>query len=526
MNTNEIIQKSISGAKWTVILSIVAIPLSYITNILLGRVSSEALGIYGLLNIFILSIITFILFGGDNVIIKNLPEIDKDKKVSFLRSYILIVFLIAIFAIGLIYIYPQILEFIFGQALPLNMLKYLIIFIPIIILYSVFDFTLNGLMEIKTSTIIRNVIICGNFIVFSILFLFCKDFFREHLWAIIWGLSFVFYILLGLLALFLTAKKMKVTSLKKSIYQNYDRRCSLVDDEREVASCESSWSFRIVSKLKNKFWLPKGFWSFALFVHLSTIVYFASDKMDQLFILNCLSITELGLYYAALQTAKLIRFIPLLVGGVLLPTFSNLLASNEIGLIQRGYQKTVKFNTLMIVPVALLCIFFSQEIMGLFGKEYIEKYSVLVALAFFYSTTSISVVNNSLIIAKGRAGIYFLGGTIKTVFGFIVMLLLFDRLGVLGLAIGKGASLILWQVITTIIVTKSLRMDIKIPKSYKAGLATSLVALLLYLVIPTQNILTQIIQFLSCLSFFLYFANYSKEDLDFVFRQLFHKRVQ
>ncbi|GAG62927.1 unnamed protein product, partial [marine sediment metagenome] len=44
MNTDEIIQKSISGAKWTVILSIVAMPLGYAINIILGQISPEALG--------------------------------------------------------------------------------------------------------------------------------------------------------------------------------------------------------------------------------------------------------------------------------------------------------------------------------------------------------------------------------------------------------------------------------------------------------------------------------------------------
>lgn len=524
MNTGEIIQKSISGAKWAVILSIIALPMGYATHIILGRVSPEALGIYGFLSIFILAVTTFILFGGGNVIIKYLPEIDKDKKVSFLTSYILIAFLIAIFAIGLIYLYPQILERIFGQAFPLDMLNYFIIFIPIIILYSVFDYALNGLMEIKASVILRKITVFGNFIVFSILFLFYKDLFREHLWLIIWGLSFVFYTVLGLLALSLTTKKIKITSLKKSISKNYDRECLGLNNEGEVASWESSWSFRMTSKLKNlKPYLPKKFWSFALFIHLSTILFFASDKIDQLFILNYFSIRELGLYYAALQTAMVIRFVPLLIGSVLLPTFSNLLASNEIALIQKGYQEIVKFNTLVVVPAALICIFFSRQIMGLFGEEYIENYLVLVALAIFFSTTSIGTVNNSLIIAKGRTGIYFLGSTMTTVFGFILMFLLIDRLGVLGLAIGRGAIVALWQVISIIIVTIVLHMDIKIPKSYKAGLITSLVALLLYLVIPIQNTLTHTILFLSCLLFFIYFANYSKEDLNFVFRQLFYK---
>ena len=524
MNTDEIIQKSLSGAKWTVILSIVAMPIGFATSIILARISPEALGIYGLLSIFIIFVTTFILFGGSNVIIKYLPEIDKDKKVSFLISYILIVFLIAIFAIGLIYFYPQALEFLFGQAFPLNMLKYLIIFIPIIILYFVFDFTLNGLMEIKTSVVIRQIAVYGNFIMFSILFLFYRDFFRDHLWMIIFGLSFVFYAVLGLLAFSLTTKKMKIMGLNKRISQNYDSECSRVNDKGEVASRQLSWSFRITLKLKNlKPYLPKKFWSFTLFVHLSTITYFASDKIDQLFILSYFSIRELGLYYPALGAAMLIRFIPMLLGSVLLPTFSNLLASNEIALIQKGYREVVRYNTLMVVPAALFCIFFSRQIMGIFGEAYVQNHLVLVVLASFFSVTSIGVVNNSLIIAKGRTGIYLLGQIITPIFGFILMFLLINKLGVLGLAIGKGAMFALWQVTSIVIVTMLLHIDIKIPKSYKAGLITSLVALLLYLVIPIQNTLIHTILFLSCLSFFLYFADYSKGDLDFVFRQLFHK---
>lgn len=521
MIANEIIQKSLSGAKWTVILSLIAMPIGYTINIILGHISPEALGIYGLLNIFIISVTTFILFGGENVIIKYIPEIEKGKKVSFLASYILIIFLIAMFAIGLIFYYPQILEFVFGHDFPLNLLPYLIIFIPVILIFSVFDSALIGLMEIKTSVILRYITTFGNFIMFSILFLFYKDFFRDHLWMIIFGLSFVFNIVSGLFALSLTLKIMKITSLK-SLSKNRDCESSQVNNEDEVASCNTSWSFRIASKIKNfSIYLPVKFWSFALFVHLSTIIYFISDKMDQLFILGYFSIRDLGLYYSALQTAMLIRFVPMLLGSVLLPTFSNLIASKELGLIQKGYREVVGYNTLIVVPASLFCIFFSKEVLGLFGVGYEQNHLVLVILASFFSVTSIGVVNNSLIIAKGRAEIYLVGQIITPIFGFILMFLLINKLGILGLAIGKGAMFALWQFTSIVIVTKLLHIDIKVPKSYKIGLITSLVASLLYLVLPIQNTLICALLFLCCLLFFIYFADYSKGDLNFVIQQFF-----
>lgn len=521
MNTDEVIQKSVSGAKWAVILSMAALPIGFIINIILGRVSPEALGIYGLLNIFILSITTFILFGGGSVIIKYLPEIDKDKQVSFLVSNLLIISLIAIFAIGLIHLYPQILELIFGQALPLGILPYLIIFIPIIILYSVFDYALNGLMEIKTSVVIRQIIVYGNFVVFSILFLFCKDFFCEHSWTIIWGLSFVFYLILGLLALFLTTRKMKITSSDKSISKNCDRECSGVTDGEKINLYEPSWSFRTVSKLRNfKFYLPKRFWSFALFVHLSTILVFAYDKIDQLIILNYFSIRELGLYYAALQTAMLIRFVPMLLGSVLLPTFSNLLASNEIGLVQKGYREVIRYNTLMIVPAALFCIFFSRQIMGLFGGVYVQSHLVLVVLGMCFMVSSVGSVTPSLIIAKGGAGVNLLNSGIQIVFQFILMFFLIDRMGVLGLAIGRGAGVVLAQIGLIFIVCRLLDMDIKMPRAYIISICTAILTSILYFVIHPDSMLISTVLFLSCTAFFLYFGGYSLKDADFIFRQL------
>ncbi|WP_273277813.1 lipopolysaccharide biosynthesis protein [Methanothrix soehngenii] len=520
MNADEIIQKSTSGAKWTVILSSIALPLGYATNIILGRISPEALGVYGLLNIFILSVTTFLLFGGGNVIIKYLPEIDNDKKVSFLATYTLIVFLITMLAIGLILCYPQILKILNFQAYPPDMLKYLIIFVPIIILYFIFDSALNGLMMIKISVIIKQTAIYGNFIVFTILFLFNKDFFRDHLWAIIWGSSFVLYTILGLLVFTLTAKKMKYTSLNTSKLKSRVHECSHANTDKEVASYDSSWSFRTVSILRNfKLYLPKRFWSFALFVHALTIIGFAYDKIDQLLIVSYFGIHELGLYYAALQTATLIRFVPMLIGSVILPSFSNLLASNEINLIQKGYREVIRYNTLMIVPVSLFCIFFSRQVMGLYGEEYMQNHLMLVVLGICFMVSSFGTVAPSLIIIKGRTDVYLLNSFLQIIFQLIIMLFLIDRMGVFGLVIGRGAGVVLAQPGLIFIACRLLDMDIKIPRAYTMSVVTAIATVAIYFIIHPIGLFISVILFLVCLVFFLYFGEYSSKDIDFILRQ-------
>lgn len=520
METDEIVKKSISGAKWAIILSIIALPIGYLLNIILGRVSPEALGIYGFVQIFIAAVTTFVLFGGSNVIIKYLPEIDKDKRVSFLLTYLVIVFSIFMFAIGLGCMYPQILDLVFAQKLPLGMLNYFIVLAPIIVLFSVFNYTLSGLMEIKVTVLLGKITTFWGFAVFGIFFFF-KDFFRENLWMIIWSVFFVSYTIGGIIAIFTTINKIKCIERKSQ-----NNRCneSVIANTEKIDSRQPPGNSRVTLRLNYfKPYLPGKFWSFALFVHLSTITYFASDKIDQLFILNFFNIRELGLYYAALRTVMFIRFIPMLLGGVSLATFSNLVASNEIEMIKKSHREIVRFNTLIVVPVSLMCIFFSKQILGVFGEAYIQNDFVLVVLAAFYSTTSIGVANNSLIIAKGKAGAYFLAQIATPIVGFSLMYLLIGKLGVLGLAIGRGSMLALWQVISIVLVSTLLRMGIKIPKSYKIGLIISVVAFLIYIAIPAQNILIHVLCFLSCFFAFIYFADYSKKDLDFIVRQLFYR---
>ena len=356
MKMNEIKQKSVVGAKWTVILSIIALPLSYITSIILGRVSGDTLGIFALLNVFITFVTTFIILGGSNVIIKYLPNLEQENKFLFLKSYLFIIAFITILAMIFIYLFPDSIKIVIGQGFSSNIVIYLIIFIPIIVFYSIFDYVLNGLIEVKTSTLIKQLFVVGNFIIILLLFLFYREFFLENSLFILFGLFLIFYALMGILSFYFSIKIMRG---KKANFKSSD------DNDRSFFK---------------KFYFPKGFWHFLIFVHVSTILVFAYDKVDQLFLIANLNISELGFYYAAIQTAMLIRYVPTVIGGMLLPTFSNMMASKNESIIPRYYKYIVKYNTLMTVIAALFCIFFSKEILSMFGPSYVEYYLIIVIL--------------------------------------------------------------------------------------------------------------------------------------------------
>ena len=514
MDSEEIFKKSVSGAKWTVFLSVIAMPINYATNIIIGRISPESLGIYGLLNIFILFINTFIFFGGGNVIIKYLPEIKDGKKTIFLISYTLIVFFIAIFIIVIIYFYPQITYILFAQMPSVNMIYALIIFMPIIICYSICNFSLNGLMEIKLSVIIRQIIVYNYFIVFLILAIFFKNFLYENFCIIILVLSFIQYTVLGLISFYLLMGKVKIMNFDKNVNKNLS-----------FISNDADNPFRMIrqtfAKLRNfRPYLPGGFWRFALLVHASTILGFFYDKIDQLLIVKYFSINELGLYYAALQTATMIRLIPMLIGSVLLPTFSNLLASNEISLVQKGYQEVVRYNTLIVIPISLFCIFFSSQIMRIFGPEYEQNHLILAVLAIFYSFTPMVGINYSLLIAKGKSGMALANSIMQVGIQVLLMLIFLNSLGILGLAIGRGAGVALSQIGLLYIVVKRLDLNLIVPKSFKMGIVISVASSILYIYILPQNILISSFMFLVFTLSFILLGGYSRKDFDFVIKTI------
>ena len=291
MKPEEVIVKSVSGAKWTIFLSTLGVPLGFATTIVLARISPEALGIYGLLAVLVTFTTTFILFGGINVLAKYLPEMEKRKQAFFLRSYAFVIYAFAAPIILIIYFYPQILATIFGQQIPQNFLNYFVVFVPIILLFSLLNYGLNGLLEIKTSSIIAQVLTFSNFLFFTFMYFFYRSFFSNNLWLIIFGFSILLYCFLILLQYLALEKKLRVSpSHAAEIEVKATRRH---DDVIKQQGSISLSKLKLVKFSVPSFYLPVGFWSFVWFANLSTITFFIADRLDQLLAVHYFSISVL-----------------------------------------------------------------------------------------------------------------------------------------------------------------------------------------------------------------------------------------
>jgi len=407
VETEQILINSALGAKWTLGLSLTVIPLSYVTNIIFGRISPEALGTYGFLTVLISVVAAFLMFGGSQVIVRFLPQLASEKRGAFLFSYTVLTFGVAAILLSLVLLSPAILSYLTRSEIDVRFLPYLWVLAPIVLIQQISLAILQAQMEIKWMSIIRKLTPILNFLCFLTLVLFFRDYFARHMFL------FVITVIIG----------SNVISLLVAGYQVWTKAI------RQI-------------KLRLQVFFPQGFWYFATTVHLSTVVIFILDNFDQAFITSRFNLSELGLYRASLVTAQFVRWMPLLLTQIMLPLFSSLLANREEQYIQVAYARFTRYGVLCTSAVALILILFSQQILGFFGEAYTANSSILVILSTVYILSAISTVNSSVIVATGRVGWGIASGLIGSASQIFLSLMLVDRLGLDGIAIAKVSNLL------------------------------------------------------------------------------------
>ncbi|MGA9350949.1 MAG: hypothetical protein WBW48_19390, partial [Anaerolineae bacterium] len=239
MDIEQIFKSSVIGAKWTLGLSLAVIPLSYGTNIILGRTSPEALGTYGFLAVLMSVVATFFMFGGSQVIVKFLPELDSEKARAFLLGYAALTFGVAATLLFLIILNPATLAYLTRKEIAVRFLPYLCVLAPIVLIQYISLAVLQARMEIKWMSIVSKLTPVLYFFCFLALRLSLGGHFAKH----------------GFLAIIAVVIGSNVISLLLAVYQVWTKVIGRVESFIQI-------------------FFPHGFWYFATVVHLSTVALF------------------------------------------------------------------------------------------------------------------------------------------------------------------------------------------------------------------------------------------------------------
>ena len=430
MTYETIKNRSIPGIKWTTILTLLSMPAAYLMQILLARVTPEALGTYSVLTLYLSILFTFAFFGGSSVLSNFLPKIEEKRKLEFILSYSVIILGLLVMLSIFITLFSNVLKkSISDTEYAKDLFPYLLLLGPLFITYKIMESSLYGIMKLKAASILNRLqplVLC---MIVSIGYICFIDILKEKYSEVI---------LISVL----------ITYLSGVVYGPFSLIRSLD-----------------IKKSRMLFYLPRGFWNFAIFVYLSKLVVFFYGNIDRIFVLKSMSLSKLGYYQSVYSLFNSVRQIPISLTGVLIPSFS-LLIHEDLDLVP-AYDRLAKSFILFSFIAGMVLMSFSREILSLFGEEYIAYSGVLNFYALIIICSAMGYINIPILRSFERNKELFIGNVIQIfLFQLVLSIFLAKKLGIWGVVLPKGIGLGLIQVYQSSLVVYRLNRGFKIPKGF------------------------------------------------------------
>jgi len=225
---------------------------------------------------------------------------------------------------------------------------------------------------------------------------------------------------------------------------------------------------------------------------LSISAIFSGFLMQFYNILLAIYCTDLfiGNYYVALNFASIVTFFVMPVLTVLLPAFSKLDSQKERETLGNVFQFSVKYAALIIVPVAFAVMALSQPgVSTIFGEKYsyTPLYLALYVVTFIYTAFGYLSVEN-IIKSQGKTDVNMKLALITSAIGLALNIVLIPKFGILGLLVTNVISGIPSLIIALWWIKKNFNATIDWGSSAKILLASTLAAVITYVVTSQLNI--------------------------------------
>ncbi|MFH1045765.1 MAG: flippase [Candidatus Omnitrophota bacterium] len=220
---------------------------------------------------------------------------------------------------------------------------------------------------------------------------------------------------------------------------------------------------------------------FSLPLLFSGLMIFVLSWTDTLMLGYFSSMTNVGLYSAALLISSLVFIGTDLLTPIYLPVVTELYARKEKAQITSVFESVNKWVFAICLPLAFLTFIFARQLLAIFfPQEFGVAYGALVLLTagrlvYAFSFTSLHMLN-----MIERTRIIFVTSAIATALNVVLNYLFIPRYGIVGAAAATAFSLTLQALLLIGLNVKYLRLHVFSPATAKVALAAFLPALALY----------------------------------------------
>lgn len=198
----------------------------------------------------------------------------------------------------------------------------------------------------------------------------------------------------------------------------------------------------------------------------------------------------IGNYQVALNFAFIVTFFVMPVLTVLLPAFSKINSQEEQEMLGNVFQFSVKYASLLIVPVAFAIIALAKpSVAAIFGMKYSFSplYLALYAVTFIYTGFGFLSIEN-LLKSQGKTDFNLKLTIITSAIGLTLNIVLIPSFGIVGLLITNIVSGVPSIIIALLWIKEKFKATIDWISSAKILLASTLAAIASFVVTSQLNL--------------------------------------
>lgn len=398
-------RRAVSGIRWILILNAVTFPMSLATNLVLGNVSSVALGTYGAIQVFAEGFQALVVLGGANVFTRFVPALPPSRRWSFYVSYLSLV-------VGL----SLVILSVSGGAAPGLVARFLDRLggpppaiagaLCLAALVSAFSsYFLYGDLDARAATITLRSVVAGYFVVSVGGVVFARGILASRPASYLWPASLAVY---GAAALVGTALVLRTDA--------FSRR----------------------ERLRLGF--PAGFWEAVVYTHLQTLVAFAYVSLAPSVVLIWLDVQALGFLHAAYRFPALIAVLPVMMASVTGPAAAAHFAAGRRAEAFHQIGRALQGAWAAVVPSAIVLSALAPQAMRVFGAEFPAHRDLLRILAPSAVAAPMVFIGASAAVALHAFRDYFGASVLFLATTLGLSVLLVPRIGLPGAAIAASAG--------------------------------------------------------------------------------------
>jgi O-antigen/teichoic acid export membrane protein len=163
-----------------------------------------------------------------------------------------------------------------------------------------------------------------------------------------------------------------------------------------------------------------------------------------------------GIYNVACRGAHIVIFIQAAVNAALAPTIASLYAAGNMQRLQGVITKGTRVTLFVSLFFAIGLIVFGNELLSLFGADFIKGRSALVILIIGWVVNASVGPVGILLIMTGHERDAALGTGISAILNLVLNSTLIPRFGIAGAAASTATSMIVWNLLLMLLVYKRL----------------------------------------------------------------------